>query len=58
VAVKSANDLSLAMISLSATGTFLWLFYGLYTRSLPIIVANTITLVLVSTVLVLAIRYR
>jgi MtN3 and saliva related transmembrane protein len=56
--VKSANDLSLAMISLNSTGIFLWLIYGLYTRSLPIIVANLVTFVLVSAVLILAIRYR
>jgi len=56
--VKSASDLSLAMISLNSTGIFLWLIYGLYTRSLPIIVANLVTFVLIFTVLILAIKYR
>ncbi len=56
--VKSARDLSLAMIGLNSTGIFLWLIYGLCTRSLPIIVANLVTFVLISTVLILAIKYR
>jgi MtN3 and saliva related transmembrane protein len=56
--IKSANDLSLAMISLNSTGIFLWLIYGLYTRSLPIIVANLVTFILTTTVLILAIKYR
>jgi len=56
--LKSAADLSIAMIGLNSTGVFLWLIYGLYVRSLPIVVANLVTFVLVTTVLVLAIRYR
>ncbi len=56
--VKSASNLSIAMVGLNCTGVFLWLIYGLYTRSLPIILANLVTFVLISTVLILAIRYR
>ena len=54
---KSANDISLAMISLTATGIFLWFIYGLSIRSLPVILANLVTFFLVVTVLVLKIRY-
>ena len=56
--IKSASDLSLAMISLNSTGIFLWLVYGLYTRSLPIIVANLVTFLLMCAVLIVAIKYR
>ncbi len=56
--VKPASDLSLAMVALNSTGIFLWLLYGLCTRSIPIIIANLVTFLLVATVLVLAIRYR
>lgn len=56
--LKSANDLSLAMVSLNATGIFLWLIYGICTRSLPIILANLVTFILICTVLVLALKYR
>ncbi len=56
--LKAARDLSLAMISLNATGIFLWLVYGVYTRSLPIILANLTTFILISAVLILALKYR
>jgi MtN3 and saliva related transmembrane protein len=56
--VKSTSDLSLAMIGLNSTGIFLWLVYGLYVHSLPIIIANLVAFILVSTVLLLAIKYR
>jgi MtN3 and saliva related transmembrane protein len=54
---KSANDISLAMISLTATGIFLWFVYGLSIGSFPVIVANLVTFVLVVAVLVLKVRY-
>jgi MtN3 and saliva related transmembrane protein len=56
--MKSARDLSLAMVSLNSTGIFLWLVYGLWVGSIPIIVANFVTFILISTILILAIRYR
>ncbi len=40
-----------------AAGVFLWLLYGLAIGSTPIILANAVTLVLVSTILALKIRY-
>ena len=37
---------------------FCWLIYGLLIEDLPIILANAVTLVLVSSVLALAVVYR
>jgi MtN3 and saliva related transmembrane protein len=54
---KSAKDMSLAMISLTATGIFLWFLYGLSIGSLPVILANLVTFVLVVAVLVLKVTY-
>ncbi len=56
--MKSARDLSLAMMGLNSTGAFLWLIYGLWVRDLPIILADLVALALVFAVLILAIRYR
>lgn len=39
------------MFSIFATGVFLWLVYGLMIGDLPIILANTITLLLVLLIL-------
>ncbi|MEW6545008.1 MAG: SemiSWEET transporter [Nitrospirota bacterium] len=55
---RSAEDVSLGMLITFCTGVFLWLLYGLFIRSLPVILANTVTLVLAGTILALKIRYR
>jgi MtN3 and saliva related transmembrane protein len=44
---KSARDLSLGMFSIFAIGVTLWLIYGIRLGELPIILANTITLLLI-----------
>lgn len=50
---KSAKDISLGMYSLFVLGVGLWLVYGLLANALPVVVANTITLVLAGAVLVM-----
>jgi len=54
---KHTKDLSLSMYVLTVCGQALWLAYGLYLNSLPIILANAITLVLGSYILYLKIKY-
>jgi MtN3 and saliva related transmembrane protein len=55
---KSAKDISLAMFSIFSIGVFLWLIYGLFIDSLSVILANSITLVLASTILAFKFRYK
>jgi MtN3 and saliva related transmembrane protein len=55
---KSAKDVSLWMLITFSLGVFLWLIYGLYIQSLPVIIANAVTLVLSSINLILKIRYE
>ena len=55
---KSAKDVSLWMLITFSIGVFLWLIYGLYIQSLPVIIANAVTLVLSSINLILKIRYE
>ena len=43
---KSTKDISLSMYAVLLTGSLLWLTYGFFIESLPIILANTITAVL------------
>lgn len=52
----SAQDISLLMFLLFSTGVALWLTYGLLLHSLPIIIANAITLALSCSILVLKLR--
>jgi MtN3 and saliva related transmembrane protein len=54
---RSARDISLAMYAVFTSGVVLWLVYGLALGSLPIIVANVLTLVLALAVLVMKLRY-
>jgi MtN3 and saliva related transmembrane protein len=55
--LKSAGDISLLMISLTTGGIFLWFLYGLYIKSLPVMIANLITCMLTLSVLIMKIRY-
>lgn len=50
---RSARDISLFMFLLFSSGVLLWLVYGLLIDSMPIILANGITLALSVSILVL-----
>lgn len=54
---KSAKDLSFVMLITFSSGVLLWLLYGIYQNALPIIVANSITLILNLIIIVIKIRY-
>jgi len=54
---KSAKDISLAMFLLFSFGLACWLVYGVGIGSVPIIVANIITLALALAILALKLRY-
>ena len=55
---KHANDISLAMFSLFSGGVALWIVYGVIIGSLPVILANVVTLVLALAILVLKLHFR
>lgn len=46
---QSAKDLSFGTFSIFSTGIILWLIYGLLIGDLPIIFANSVTLLLAGT---------
>jgi MtN3 and saliva related transmembrane protein len=55
IVTHDTRNISLWMYILFVFGTACWLAYGIYNKDLPIIIANAITLVLSSTILVLKI---
>jgi MtN3 and saliva related transmembrane protein len=55
---KHARDISLGMFAIFSSGVLLWLFYGIQIGSLPVIVANAVTLGLSLTILVFKLRYK
>lgn len=50
------DGISLAMYALFTTGVVGWLAYGILVDSLPVILANAITLALAATILCLKVR--
>jgi len=54
---KSARDISLTMFLLFSFGLVCWLVYGIGIGSMPIIVANVVTLTLALAILALKLRY-
>ena len=55
---RSTHDISIGMFSLLAVGIVLWIVYGAVTSDIPVIVANSVTLVFVGLILALKLRYR
>ncbi len=54
---RSTRDISLSMYLVFTTGVAFWLAYGVVLGAWPIIVANSVTLMLTGTVLVLKLRH-
>lgn len=55
--LRSARDISLPTFLLFSVGVFLWLLYGVWAHSNPVIVSNAVTLVLSVSILVLKLRF-
>jgi MtN3 and saliva related transmembrane protein len=55
---RDVSGISLGMYSSFTIGIALWLLYGLLLRQWPLIVANSITLLLASAILALKLRDR
>lgn len=54
---KSGRDVSAWMMLLLATGTLLWLIYGIMVGGVPIIAANAVTFTLVVLIFILKLYY-
>ncbi|MCA9731483.1 MAG: SemiSWEET transporter [Deferribacteres bacterium] len=57
IRTKQTRDLSLRMYILQATGNFSWFIYGFITFNIPIMLADSITSILVVTILVMKLKY-
>lgn len=55
--LRSAKEISLGTFLLFSIGVFLWLLYGIYSGSKPVIASNAATLGLSLSILLLKIRY-
>jgi MtN3 and saliva related transmembrane protein len=57
IKLRSARDISLGTFLLFSVGVFLWLLYGIYSGSKPVVASNGATLILSLSILYLKIRY-
>lgn len=55
---RDVRGISLGMYSAFTLGVICWLVYGLMLSAWPIVLANAITTVLASTILVMKLRFR
>jgi len=58
IKTKETKGISLRMYILFFLGVILWLIYGILTKDLPIIIANTVTVVLAGIILSMKIKYK
>jgi MtN3 and saliva related transmembrane protein len=56
--LKETRDISLAMLVLFTIGIFLWALYGFWIGSLPVVIANSVTLLLVLALLAMKMKYH
>ncbi|MAH03504.1 hypothetical protein CMI39_01815 [Candidatus Pacearchaeota archaeon] len=55
---KSTKDISLLMYLSLIIGVILWLVYGILIKDLPLIIANGISLIFVTIILTMKIKYK
>jgi MtN3 and saliva related transmembrane protein len=55
---KSVKDISIWAVLQFMVGIFLWLLYGLHLRDFAIILANSVTFIILCFALVLYLKYR
>ena len=55
---RDVRGISLGMYSVFTTGVACWLIYGLVIGAWPIVVANGVTFLLASAILVMKLRFR
>lgn len=57
IRTRSTQSISLGMYVFFTIGVIFWLIYGIYLMNFPIILANSITLILTGTILAMKIKY-
>ena len=58
IKTKQTKDLSLITLMMIELGLVSWLIYGLMIESLPIIAANTVSILIMTIVIILKVKYK
>lgn len=57
IKTRHTKDLSLIMLIMTDAGLIFWLIYGIVITSIPIIAANTVSIALISTILIMKLKH-
>ena len=55
---KSSKDISLGMFFVLGIGICLWIIYGIMANALPVILANSVTILLIIIIITLKLKYK
>lgn len=55
---KDTKSISLVMYLMFTFGVFSWLLYGIFTKDLPLLLANLVTFILAVIILSLKLKYK
>lgn len=55
---KDTKSISLVMYLMFTVGVFCWLLYGVFTKDLPLLLANLVTFILAIIILSLKLKYK
>ncbi|WP_411372760.1 SemiSWEET transporter [Enterococcus thailandicus] len=58
IKTKDTSSISLGMYLLFIAGVFLWIVHGIYIKDWPVIIANGVTFILSSIILICKLRYK
>ncbi|MEA3500991.1 MAG: SemiSWEET transporter [Candidatus Marinimicrobia bacterium] len=58
IKTRHTKDISLEMYIILTTGMLLWFIYGILIKDFPLIIANGISLIFSSTILILKLIYK
>lgn len=58
IKTKHTKDLSLTMYLTFTIGVLFWLVYGVMLSNFPIIIANGVTLIFATTILIMKLKYK
>ena len=58
IRTKNTGSISLSMYTLFATGTLLWLLFVIFSNSMPVTIANAVTLVFAIIILFYKLKFK
>jgi MtN3 and saliva related transmembrane protein len=58
IRTKNTASISTSMYSLFTFGTLMWFIYGIFSKNIPVVLANGVTLILASIILFYKLKFK